>query len=145
MTMNIDLFDEYASKILAQLYESFPVKTSLDATKLSGHTESNDLGVIIDDDGNESKYFDVARATIEWLWESGYIKSNSEMKPHGLPSAVLTSKGLAVLKSVPKSIKRTDTLGDRLAAAVRSGGKETASELLKAALAKGADIAVGSI
>ena len=95
---------------------------------------------MLTDEGKPSKHFDVAYGTIEWLLDSGYIRSSHDLSAHGLTGAVLTAKGLTVLKAVPKSVSNSDSFGDKLSLAVRTGAADTARELLKAIFARGAEM-----
>ncbi|MEG9883838.1 MAG: DUF6378 domain-containing protein [Hyphomicrobiales bacterium] len=124
---NIELFDEYAARLFAELYKSFPTKTNLNACKLCGHSEIDEYGRILDERGEPSKAFDVARSTIEWLYEAGYIRGNG-MGAMGLGQAVLSPMGLMVLKSVPASLKIEESVGDRLSKLVKEGTYEAARE-----------------
>lgn len=141
---NIELFDEYTARIFADLYQAFPVKVSLNATKLCGHSDHDEFGAIVDERGNPSKSFEIAKATIEWLHETGYIRGG-DMNAYGLRSAVLSPMGLTVLKSTPSSLKVEETTGDRLAKLVKEGTYEGAKDLVKSALSAGSAMAIGAI
>ena len=140
---NIELFDEYTATILAELYQAFPVKVSLNACKISGHSEYDEFGRVLNERGEPSKQFEIAKATIEWLWETGYIRA-PDMQDHGISYAVLSPMGLAVLKSVPESIQIKETTGDRLAKLVKEGSFDGARDLVKSALSAGVSFAVSS-
>ena len=133
---NIVLFDEYTARILAELYEAFPVKTRLDARRLTGHSEYDEYGRVLNERGEPSRQYEIASATIEWLWESGYIRGPG-FEQGGMSRAVLSPMGLAVLKAVPDSIKVQETTGERLARLVKEGAHEGAGELARSAIAAG--------
>lgn len=133
---NIELFDEYAARIFAHLYQSFPVKTGIDARQLCGHSEHDDFGRVVDEQGEPSKSFEIAHATIMWLQDTGYIQGGAAHR-WGLQQAVLSPMGLAVLKSVPSSLKAEESTGDRLAKLVREGSYEGAKDLVKSAITTG--------
>lgn len=137
MSQNMDLFDEYAAAILANLYEAFPVKKPLNAADYCGHMDVNDYGVPVDENGNPSKSFDIAKATIEWLIETGYIRSEG-MWQYGSKGAVLTPMGLAVLKAAPESLTVRETTGDKLIRLIRSGSKDAAKDIVRSAITAGA-------
>ena len=147
MARNMELFDEYAARILADLYEAFPVKKPLNASDYCGHSEINDYGEPIDENGNPSKAFHIARATIEWLIETGYIRSDG-MWQYGAKPAVLTPMGLAVLKAAPeqaseatpcqKSLAVKETTGDKLVRLIRAGSADAAKDVVRATIAGGA-------
>lgn len=130
---NIELFDEYTARILAQLYEAFPRKSLLDARSVCGHESADEFGRVLDDDGKPSAHFDVALATIDWLTETGYIRAESR-RQWGFCGAVLTAQGLLVLKAVPDSIQPLEAVGDRMTRLVKAGSIGAAKEAAKAAM-----------
>lgn len=137
MSRNIDLFDEYVAIIFSQLYESFPVKNTLDVRKLSGHSETDEFGRLCAPDGRPSQESEIAYATIEWLRESGYIRTGDASYPLAFYDCVLTTQGLEVLKAKPESITARDTVGDKLSRFVREGSLELAKDVAKSALTIG--------
>jgi len=144
MSHNMELFDEYAAKILAGLYETFPVKKPLNAGDLCGHTDVNDFGTPIDAHGNPSKAFDVAKATIEWLIETGYIRSDG-MWQYGAKESVLTPMGLAVLKAAPESLSMKETTGDKLVRLLRAGSADAAKDIVRSAIAGGVSLIASQV
>lgn len=134
---NIDVFDEIAAKAFAELYLNFPKKVFLDARKLTGFETLNDFGVPINEDGEPAWEVDIAKATLEWLWEAGYFRA-AKMSGYGFDGAVLSTMGLTVLKAAPESITIRQSVGDKLVAMVRRGATDGASELVKSALVGGA-------
>ena len=139
MARNIELFDEYAARILSRLYERFPVKCPLDAREITGHTDTDEYGAIVAPDGRVSKEAGVAYATIEWLAETGYLRADDAHPPYGYGSCVLSARGLELLKATPQSVRVTETLGDKLVRLVAEGSMELAKDAVRAAIA----IAVG--
>lgn len=78
-------------------------------------------------------------ATAEWLMQAGYITC----KPYPyirIDDAVLTAKGLEVLKAIPKSVASTSSIGEQLAASAKEGGKEVARGLVSEAFGIGVRI-----
>lgn len=142
MKNNIEMFDEYVSKILGQLYRSFPIPEFLDGRKLSGDEELDNFGMVMGANGLQSKGFEVCIATIAWLREEGLI-STKDGNGYGYSECVLTAKGLAVLKSTPESLKSKMSLGDALVAALRTGSKSAAAEMGKIAVGVGAGLLPG--
>lgn len=135
---NIDVFNEYVAVILAQLYESFPVKEDLDVRTISGHTDENEFGIICAPDGRESKEAQVAYHSIEWLVDTGYIRAD-EPRPHRFfRGCVLTSAGLKLLQAIPESVQVKETAGDKLVRLVRESSTELARDAAKALLTIGA-------
>ena len=105
MKNNIDLFDEYTTKILAKLYESFPNPIDLDVFELAGY--------YTDDPTSLPPYHVLYKkrecviATIE------YLIRNNDMMTDGqdddtYQSCVLTAKGLTALNE--KSSYSTETI-----------------------------------
>jgi len=138
MMTNIELFDEYTARILALLYSSFPIRISLDAVDMSGAV-IDDFGAPADASGKRSKSFEVCFATIEWLMDAGYIDTQGD-NGYAFAGCVLTARGLEVLKSVPESIQRKETIGERIVALIRSGSTDVAKEAAKAAISAGIGI-----
>lgn len=135
---NIDLFNEYVARVLAQLYESFPVKEKLDAGTISGHTDLDRVGTILDaPDGSESKEARVAYGTISWLVNNGYVHADSRLDGRYYDGCALTDKGLMVLRAVPDSVQITETFGDSLVRLIEEGTVERAKDVVKALLTFG--------
>ena len=135
MARNIELFDEYTARILSRLYERFPVKCPLDVGEITGHTETDEFGTIVAPDGRASKEAEIARATIEWLADTGYLRAENASLPFGYASCVLTARGLELLKATPRSVSLKETLGDRLVRLVRDGSMDLAKDAVRAAVA----------
>jgi hypothetical protein len=133
---NIELFDEYTAKILGELYQAFPIKKSLEATAITGHTTLDDFGMPLNAQGKPSKHFDVCMATIAWLAEAGYMHRGSQQN-YGFDECVLTAKGLEVLKSVPESLQASEGIGDKLVSALRQGAIDTAKDAAGMAIRAG--------
>lgn len=143
MCANIELFDEYTGKMLAELYQKFPMPVYLDIRDVSGFLEVNEYGTVLDGNGNPSKEADIALATLEWLIESGYIKTRDTRSNYGFGRCVLTAKGLEVLKASPDSLKEKKYLGDMLVTAVKSGTTDSVKEMTKLIISKGIQLAMG--
>lgn len=135
---NIDVFNEFVAVILAQLYESFPVKEDLDVRTISGHTDENEFGIICAPDGRESKEAQVAYSTIEWLVDTGYIRADKPRPYRAFRGCVLTAEGLKLLHATPESVQVKETVGDKLVRLVREGTPELARDAVKALLTLGA-------
>ena len=141
---NIELFDEYAARVLAELYAEFPTKTYLDACALSGHEGSDVYGRVVNKNGDPSKEFEIAYSTLQWLWETGYIRADG-LDNRGLTQSVLSPMGLAVLKSTPSSLTVEETTGDKLARLVKNGSMSAATDLIKSTIVASANLAVTTI
>ncbi|AGG31074.1 hypothetical protein MU9_2028 [Morganella morganii subsp. morganii KT] len=127
---NIVKFNEVTGVILASLYESFPVKKSFEVTSLFPETavEPSDKPII-----NHEAIF-VTSAT-EWLFQTGYISVNKIIFGHSVRDAVLTAKGLELLKLTPDAIG--PSFGDKLLEATKSGMKDTIVNVSSAVLTSG--------
>jgi len=135
---NIELFDEYTARILAMLYEAFPIRIALDAVEMSG-AEIDDFGVPLGALGKRSKSFEVCFATTQWLIDAGYIDHQGD-NGYCFGGCVLTARGLEVLKSVPDSIQRKESIGEKIVCLIRSGSVDVAKEAAKAAISAGIGI-----
>lgn len=139
---NIERFDEITAAILVRLYENFPIPVSIgpkDAglsvlTVISYDPVTEECEMEGDLDP-ETPFFD---ATVEWLVEAGFIATKDSR--FGDPTYYLTAVGLQSLKHVPQPAINSETLGDRLASAAKSGVKGAASHLLNQALSIGTSI-----
>ena len=134
---NIELFDRYAAAIFGELYESFPIKTDIDARKISGHAETNEYGAICDSTGRRSKEAEIAYATIEWLADTGYVRAKDKLYPFGYSQCVLTAEGLRLLKAVPDSVQIKTTVGDKLVRLLKEGSIEMAKDVVRSLLGGG--------
>lgn len=119
-TKNIQLFDEYAGQIFAHLYQSFPVPTSV---MPQDFISCGSIGLQNNEFAHTGEDAKIFLATAKWLVMSGYITCNGENFSY-VRDAVLTAKGLEILKSTPSSIKGGPSLGDRLATAAKEDGRE---------------------
>ena len=135
---NIDLFNEYAARILAQLYEIFPSKQTLDARTISGHTDVNRFGIICAPDGSESKEARLAYDTIEWLVHNGYVRADSLLDGRLAYGCRLTEQGRKVLRAVPEKVQNTETRGRKLVRLIKESSIEAAISCVKEILMRGA-------
>ena len=134
---NIDRFDEYAAVVLGRPYERFPVKTDLDVRRITGHTGTNGFGAVCAPDGRESREAEIAWATIEWLADTGYLRTAASTAPVRFHGCVLTAEGLKLLKAVPGSVRAAETAGDQIVRFVREGALGLARDLVRGLLAPG--------
>lgn len=127
---NIEQFDEYTGQILGRLYEKFPVPVRVMASDFfdcGPISIANDEYVFTGDDAA------IFQATASWLVMAGYIHTPGK-KNSFLDSAVLTAKGLELLKLTPSSVVGGPSLGDKLTKAAKDESREAlravASEIL---------------
>ncbi|KJH75612.1 hypothetical protein [Pseudomonas sp. ES3-33] len=139
---NIERFDEMSAGILAHLYQSFPVHTGV-SPRIAGLTEAETLSydpveetaVTSGERDPETEFFE---ATLAWLVQSGFVQRKD--KGHFYCTYVLTSLGLQALKHVPKPSLGSETLGEKLSTATKTGAKEMAKEALNQALSIGIQV-----
>lgn len=131
---NIEKFDDIASRIFAELYQSFPIPRNLRTDDyLDNETrwdETYKQDVFVD----SGEFFE---ATVNWLMAAGYFTGSFNHYSR-VEDAVLTSKGLEVLRATPASLKGGPSIGEQLAGAAKAGGAETMRGLLSEALGIGA-------
>ncbi|UVE47723.1 hypothetical protein KS461_10750 [Pseudomonas chlororaphis] len=139
---NIERFDEMSADILAFLYESFPIPSSvspevagLSVVKYLEYDPVSGSAVTEGERDPETEFFD---ATLTWLVQAGFIATSPSSG--GPRRYVLTSFGLQALKHVPKPTLGTETLGEKLSAATKSGARHAASEALNQALSIGVQL-----
>jgi len=133
---NIEKFDEITGKIFAELYQSFPLPKMLMAGAMVENAMQYDERYGTEVPTEDAEFF---IATADWLMQAGYLTC----KPYPylrVDDAILTAKGLEVLKAIPKSIASTTSIGEQLATTAKEGGKEVARGLVSEALGLGARI-----
>lgn len=131
---NIEKFDDIASRIFAELYQSFPLPKTLSTDDyLDNETQW-------DETFQEEFLIDCGElfaATVTWLMNAGYFTAVFSRSDQ-VEGAVLTAKGLEVLRAFPSSLQSGPSIGERLAGAAKAGGAETMRGLLSEALGIGA-------
>ncbi|MCG9095313.1 hypothetical protein [Laribacter hongkongensis] len=133
---NIERFDEITAQLFSTLYQSFPVPIVLAAGKFVSPATQYHKAIGSDAPSEEAKFW---VACVIWLQEAGYIRYKSHHHQSAcFLEAVLSPKGLEVLKSIPDSLSGKDTIGDQLVDAARTGATDLLKEGVKTALAKGA-------
>ncbi|MFO6502964.1 hypothetical protein ACLD9R_20975 [Serratia marcescens] len=138
---NINKFDEYAGRTLGILYESFPVPANINVGDVLGYPDLYH-GRGIPAEMNADAY--IAACSVNWLADTGYIKMSGGNGDEFF-NLTLTEKGLEVLKATPGSLtQQSSSLGKQIAAAAKSGAKETLRSLVNQALAIGVKIAAHS-
>lgn len=134
MASNIEKFDTTVVLALAELYARFPMRYNLSTNKF-----------MLTDDGlheegfspREEAYLDVkdpyfvrkefAFECVNWLVEAGYV-NGKPVAYSRIENAVLSAKGLALLKATPNSLQ--EGLGEKLQAAVKNGIGATGRALI---------------
>ncbi|MDP9587414.1 hypothetical protein [Burkholderia ambifaria] len=128
-TDNIDRFNKHASEAFAILYASFPLGCSLCPEHFDVPQDGH--GSVSDDDA------EFVSSTIRWLQEEGYVRSQTSTFDGSFHGAVLTGKGLAVMKLIPDALSNPAPLGEQIQSAVKTGATVAAKSLLNAALDAG--------
>jgi hypothetical protein len=135
-TQNIKRFDEYTGQIFAYLYQSFPVPTEIIPREF---VEQEPIDLDTGEVGDIDKEIRIFSATAKWLVMSGYIHCREEKLSY-LRYAVLTAKGLEILKRTPSSVDGGPSFGDRLSKAAKEEGRETMRSLVSEVLGLGAKL-----
>lgn len=133
---NIEMFDDITGRIFAALYQSFPIPQYLmaDAFVDVAMQFNEQLGMELPTP--EAEFF---IATAQWLIDAGYL-SGTAYPPMRIEDAVLTAKGLEVLKAVPDSVSSKASIGEQLANTAKEEGREAFRGLVGQALGIGARI-----
>lgn len=127
---NIERFNRFASETFSLLYGYFPSLCEFDTTDFN--VDMNEFGGVAD---NEEA--DAIIRTVEWLAEEGYIRYSSRSNDGRFYAAVLSAKGLAVLRLIPDAVSDRAPLGEQMQAAVKGGAGKLASQLIDKALDAG--------
>ncbi|EEW5073780.1 hypothetical protein CCF09_000091 [Escherichia coli] len=138
---NLDVFNETVGKTFAFLYETFPRKVTIDVCSLTGVS-----GPTFEEDRSSRSQlleaFELRRDSIAWLVDAGYVSAKSS-PPHYFLDAVLTSKGLELLKLDPESLR--ESFGDKLVEAAKSGSMDAIKSTASSALTAGISFAFKSL
>ncbi|MBE3607041.1 hypothetical protein CCAL13119_08905 [Campylobacter sp. RM13119] len=125
MRNNIDKFDILVGKILAKLYEEFPIKCELVPENFGIKDTMAEFLDTPDGVMGDTKELEFLDATITWLMENEIITA----KKAGFGAyydARLTMKGLKLLKSTPKSIdSERKSIGESLKELSKAGANES--------------------
>lgn len=107
---NMELFDVYVGKIFVLLIDSFPLKKGFFLYEITGERSEFDEAM--------SECEKIALASVEWLCENEYIKVGGYGGDKSVQRAILTAKGLILLKQIPPNLKNGENLMQRLKKAV---------------------------
>jgi len=131
-TSNIEQFDMIAGKTFAALYQAFPMPIDIALEEYTVHgSASEDRG-----DGQEvaTEEASLIMASWSWLVEADYIDAGVQ-DDIGLKEAVLSAKGLSILKSMPSPF--TTPIGERLISAIQENHEYNIKTLASMALSVG--------
>jgi len=139
MVSNIERFDTIVVLALAELYSRFPVPQYLASSKFIVTEDGEHIdglspeaeGLLFDEDPYlKDPYFkrrEFAFESLRWLVDAGYLHG-TPVAYDGINNAVLTAKGLEVLKAIPDSLQ--GSLGERLVEAVKADSREVGRTVL---------------
>jgi len=126
---NIDRFNTVASEAFAILYSYFPQPCNFDPSDFD--IPKDEHGFVQQDDAS------FVAATVWWLEDEGYARIGSKDMDGTAHAAVLTGKGLAVLRLIPDALKNEAPLGEQIQTAVKSGAGKVAMKLVDKVLDAG--------
>jgi hypothetical protein len=133
-TSNIERFDEITGRLLGALYENFPVPRSLLIEHFVTDGYSYCAAVDADSPNDKGSFF---IACVDWLDKAGFINTNGRDPRRGFGDCVLTAKGLEILKAVPKSLDGSQSIGEQLVEATKSGMSDQVRDLTNNLLKRG--------
>lgn len=126
---NIELFDQYAAKTFALLYNNFPLPRNISIGEI-------DSEAVVDEYTGATPAAVLVQATMRWLKTSGYITYTREQVVVFF-DCCLTLKGFEVLKTIPESLSTEKNLGEELMESCKTGAMETAKDMVKIVFTKG--------
>ncbi|EPB4503246.1 hypothetical protein [Yersinia enterocolitica] len=138
---NIEIFNETVGKTLAFLYENFPQRMSFTVSELTGIPVPS---LVEEKQTRIEKYraLEMRYYSIAWLVDTGYI-SAKPIPYDEFHDAVLTAKGLEVLKIEPESLKAP--FGDKLIEASKNSAAEVLKSTASSLLTAGATFAIKNL
>ncbi len=137
---HIESFNRCAALIFDELYRSFPIRKQI---------SSNSLPEGIFSDLSDEDYVEAVKRKIifertgKWLVEADYIWAE-RVTESTIFGAVLSPKGLEVLKASPDSISTEHSLGERMGELVQQGSYSLLSKVVDKVLSIGVAIATGT-
>lgn len=149
MASNFERFDTIVMLALAELYTRFPVRQDLasstfivtkDGEHIDGLSPEAEGRLFVEDLYLKDPYFkrkEFAFESLRWLVDAGYLHG-TPVAYDGINDAVLTAKGLEVLKATPDSLQ--GSLGERLVEAVKADSREVGRSVLGQILGLGAGL-----
>jgi len=139
---NIESFNIAVAEVFGKCYQAFPIRIDVSVIEVGeAIQEALDPGCGHDNDMRNSEY-DIARASINWLIESGYLWHRNATHI-SFNAVTLSPKGLEVLNAIPKELQIQTTLGEELGKGVKEIGKDAALSFVKTTLSYGAKLVLG--
>ncbi len=133
---NIEMFDDITGKVFATLYQRFPMPALLKAEAFVDVAMEFSEKHGMELPTHEAEFF---IATAQWLIDAGYMTGKPYPYIH-VENAILTAKGLEVLKAIPNSVSSNASIGEQLANTAKEEGREAFRGLVGQALGIGARI-----
>lgn len=132
---NIELFDYYTGKILANLYENFPIKQEIAGFEFCKIEEKSVKAQRLGADMDDEYMLELFCHTAVWLKEEGIIDYESGDEGNcSFLGVKLTSKGLGILSKEPKRLKSKESIGERIVKAFANKAVDVAIEATKSAI-----------
>lgn len=118
----VELFEVYAGKTFARLYERFPLSTEIKVEELVQGVEAGDF--------DKNAQMNIAGHTLMWLQSAGYLEPVRKDETHPPFRGTLTAKGFECLQALP--LPRTEGQQSQAVPAVPSQVKGLGSQLVEA-------------
>lgn len=144
---NIEKFNEITGQVLAYLYVSFPVPVDLSPASIGideapeGKYEPTSGLVAGGKPKTEEELF--FGHSVAWLIATGYLSADRLLSGVFFRQAILTAKGLEVLKATPASLS-SSSFGEQLQTAAKDGMLDTIKSLTNEALSRGVGLATSA-
>jgi hypothetical protein len=136
---NIESFNIAVAEVFGKCYQAFPIRIDVSVIDV-GEAIHEALGPGYEHDiYKRNSEYDIARASINWLIESGYLLHRNDTHI-SFNAVTLSPKGLEVLNAKPKELQIKATLGEELSKGVKVIGKDAALSFVKTALSYGAKL-----
>lgn len=125
---NMDFFNTFTLAMFKVLLENFPSPADINATKIALDLLPEKLS---DEDG--LRLFTAADNSVLWLQKEGFITVGYTSLDSGseFSDVLLTSRGLALLNSVPEVLGSKETVGTQIGDLLADAGKDMAKEEVK--------------
>lgn len=126
----MDKFNVLVGHLFGRLYEDFPVPLRVRPEQFLNDT------IELDDFEGSFNFMEYFESTVRWLETAGYIWVTQDLSDDGGAEfdVVLSEKGLETLRSVPKSLEGTASIGERLSSFGRSKASDAVSTLVSLAI-----------
>jgi hypothetical protein len=139
---NIEIFNRICLQLLSELYESFPVPIVVEPNALA-------ISAIPKDSSFNGAWdaIEISTETIFFLQQEGFLSIGGTLNTGESHDVRLTMKGLAVLGSVPVSLKKNDPrepLITKIGKLLGVGVEKAATEAVQSAMSEVFKLALSS-